>query len=78
MTQLPEMAQSIQPNLGENGLDWLCYLAGNFQMAPTIFFSYFQNIFLNNFIENPQTRNTRAFLPPNISAVGSVLKIALV
>ena len=22
----------IQPNLGENGLDWLCYLGGNFQL----------------------------------------------
>ena len=27
-------------NLGENGLDWLCYLAGNFQTAPTIFFIF--------------------------------------
>ena len=24
------IAQPIQPNLSENGLDWLCYLAGNF------------------------------------------------
>ena len=36
------------------------------------FFSYFQNIFLNDFIKNPQTRNARTFLPLNISAVGSV------
>ena len=36
------------------------------------FFSYFQDIFLNDFIKNPQTRNVRAFLPLNISAVGSV------
>ena len=33
-----KIAQPIQPNLGENGLDCLCYLAGNFQTAPTIFF----------------------------------------
>ena len=26
-------------------------------------FTYFQDIFLNNFIKNPQTRNARAFLP---------------
>jgi hypothetical protein len=57
--------------LVENGLDWLSYLAGNFQMAPTSFF-YFQDIFLNDFIKNKKTRNTRAFLPLNISAVGSV------
>ena len=25
-----KLAQPIQPNLGGNGLDWLCYLAGNF------------------------------------------------
>ena len=42
-------------------------------MAPTIF-SYFQVIFLNDFIKNPQTRNVRSFLPLNISAVGSVLR----
>ena len=37
------------------------------------FFSYFQEIFfLNDFIKNPQTRNARAFLPLNISAVSSV------
>ena len=27
---------------------------------------------MNDFIQNPQTRNARAFLPLNISAVGSV------
>ena len=25
-----KIAQPIQPNFGENGLDWLCYLAGTF------------------------------------------------
>ena len=58
--------------MGQNGLDWLCYLAGNFQTAPTIFFIFSGYFFLNDFIKNPQTRNARAFLPLIISAVGSV------
>ena len=66
-------AQAIQPNLRENGLDWLCYLASNFQTAPTIFFIFSGCFFLNGFIKNPQTINTRPFLPLNISAVGSVV-----
>ena len=37
-------------------------------VAPTVL-GY---IFLNYFIKNPQTRNARAFLPLNISIVGSV------
>ena len=28
----------LSADLGGNGLDWLCYLAGNSQTAPTIFF----------------------------------------
>ena len=55
------------------GLDWLCYLEENFQMAPTIFFTFSGSLFLNDFIKNPQTRNARPFLPLNISAVGSVI-----
>ena len=31
-------AESLKKIVGGNGLDWLCYLAGNFQTAPTIFF----------------------------------------
>ena len=38
-------AQPFQPNLGENGLVWLCYLAGNFQTACTIFFIFWRYIF---------------------------------
>ena len=34
------IAQPIQLNLGENWLDWLCYLVDNFKMAPTIFFVF--------------------------------------
>ena len=33
-------------NLSGNGLDWLCYLAGNSQTAPTIFFKFSGYIFL--------------------------------
>jgi hypothetical protein len=40
-----EIAQPIQPHLGENGLDWLCYLAGNFQTAPMIFLHIFRIYF---------------------------------
>ena len=36
------------------------------------FFQTFSIYFLNYFIKNPQTRNARAFLPLNISAVGTV------
>ena len=35
-------------------------------------FHIFRMFFLNDFIKNPQTRNARAFLPLNNSAVGSV------
>ena len=42
------------------------------------FFSYFQDIFLNDFIKNQQTRNARAFLLLNISAVGSVMAVGTV
>ena len=66
------VAQPIQPNLGENWPDWLCYLAGNFQTAPTIFFIFSAYLFLNNFIKNPQTRNACEFLTLDISPVGSV------
>ena len=37
--------QPIQPNLSGNGLDWLYYLAGNSQTAPTIFFKFSGCIF---------------------------------
>ena len=43
-----QCAQPIQPNLGGNGLDWLCYLAGISQTAPPIF-SNFQYRFLSLF-----------------------------
>ena len=36
------------------------------------FFHIFRILLLNDFIKNPQTRNTHAFLPLNISPVGSV------
>ena len=52
------------------GLIGCAIFAGNFQTAPTIFFLYFQDIFLIDFIKNPQTRNAQAFLPLDISTVG--------
>jgi len=37
---------SSKTNLSGNGLDWLCYLAGNSQTAPTIFFKFSGYVFL--------------------------------
>ena len=56
------MAQTIQPLSIQIGLDWLCYLAGNSQTASTIFFSNFQEMYLNHFIKNPQTTIVLIFL----------------
>ena len=58
-------------------LEVACYLAGNFQTAPMIFF-IFSGYFFNDFTKNPQTRNARTFLPLNISAVGSVIQELLI
>ena len=55
---------------GGNGLDWLWYLAGNSQMAPTIFFDFF-----NYLIKNPQTTIALTFLTHNISDIGGVLYV---
>ena len=65
------MAQQIQSNLSGNGLDWLCYLAGNYQTAPTIFFIFLKN----HIIKNPQTTNALTFLTHNISTIGGVRDI---
>ena len=40
------------------------------------FFHIFKIFFLNDFIMNPHSRNARAFLPLNTSAVGSVITFA--
>ena len=42
------------------------------QTAPTIFFSYFQDIFFDDFIKNPQTTITPTFFMHIISAIGGV------
>ena len=39
-------AQPIQPISTQIGPDWLCYLAGNSQTAPTIFSKFSAYIFL--------------------------------
>ena len=56
------------------GLDWLCYLAGNSQTAPMIFFHIFSIHFFNYFIKHPQTTNALTLLTHNISAIGGVLR----
>ena len=43
-----QISQPIQPISTQIGLYWLCYLAGNFQTAPT-FFSKFQVMFIFNY-----------------------------
>jgi hypothetical protein len=69
------IAQPIQPTLSENGLDWLCYLAGNSQTAPTIFFQIVRICFFKNFIKNPQTTIALTFLTHIISCIDGVITI---
>ena len=61
-----------EPIFTQIGLDWLCYLAGNFWMAPRIFFCFNVLIFIYFFKYKTIETHARAFLPLNISAVGSV------
>ena len=70
----PILAQPIHPNLCENGLDWLCYLAGNSQTAPSIFFKFSGYIFCY-FIKNPQTTVALKFLTYIISAISGVFTV---
>ena len=68
-----QIVQPIQPIFTQIGLDWLCYLAGNSQTAPTIFFQIFSIcFFFNYFIKNPQTAIALTFLTHIISAIGGV------
>jgi hypothetical protein len=67
-----ESLKKIQPISTQVWLDWLCYLAGNSQMAPTIFFQIFRIYFFNYFIKNPQTTIALTFLTYVISATGGV------
>ena len=72
--ELPAKQHSqFQPNLSENGLDWLCYLAGNYQTAPMIFFQTFRIHFtFYYFIKNSQTTIALTFLTYIISVIGGV------
>ena len=72
MLKIGKYGKYIQPNLDGNRLDWLCYLAGNFQTAPMIFFQIFRINFFNHLIKNPQTTIALTFLTHNISGVGGV------
>ena len=58
-----------KPNLSGNGLDWLCYLAGNSKTAPTIFFIFSAIL---NFMKNPQTTFAPTFLAHIIARIGGV------
>ena len=71
-------AQPIQPISTQIGLDWLCYLAGNSQTAPMIFFHIFSIIFFNYLIKKPQTTNALTFLTNIILAIGGVSWVSIV
>ena len=60
------MTYPIQPDLGGNGLDWLCYLAGN--SHDFFIFSVYVIVF-NYLIKNPQTTNTLTSLNHIIGGV---------
>ena len=65
-------AQPIQPNLSENGLDCLGYLAGSHD-----FFQIFRIFFKTHFSKNPQTTIALTFLTHIISAIGGVFWLQL-
>ena len=63
----------IWPNFEVNGLDWQCCLAGSSKTAPRIFiFSIVLGAEYLSYVKSIET-HARAFLPLNISAVGSVI-----
>ena len=65
------MGQKCEGN--GNGLDWLCYLAGISQTAPTIFFQDFRICFFKDFLKNPQTTIALTFLAHIISGKDGVM-----
>ena len=67
--------EPIWPNFEANGLDWDCCLAGSSKMAPRIFiFSIVLGSENLSYVKSIET-HARAFLPLNISAVGSVRRL---
>ena len=63
----------IWPNVEVNGLDWQCCLAGSSKRAPRILiFSFAMDADSTFYVKSIET-HVRAFLPLNISAVGSVI-----
>ena len=72
------LAQPIQPISTQIRLNWLCYLAGNSQTAPTIFFQIFRIWFFKDFIRNPQTTIALTFLTHIISGVDGVYHIIFI
>ena len=60
-----------------NGLDWQCCLAGSSQRAPRILiFSIAMGADYSFYVKTIET-HARAFLPLNISAIGTVLYILI-
>ena len=67
----------IWPKFEVNGLDWQCCLASSFQTAPRIFiFSIVLGAEYLSYVKFTES-HARAFLPLNISAVGSVYILML-
>ena len=61
-----QTAQPIQPISSQIGLTWLCYLAGNSQTAPTIFFIFLAYAL---FIISWRTHEPRAHIFATIDGV---------
>ena len=62
----------IWPNFEVNGLDWQCCLAGSSKTAPRILiFSIAMGADHSFYVKTIET-HARAFLPINISAIGTV------
>ena len=71
------MTQPIQPIFTQIGLNRLCYLAGNFQTAPTIFFKFSGCVFFKDFIKNPQTTIALTFWTHIISGIDGVFNLMI-
>ena len=67
----------IWPNFEVDGLDWQCCLAGSSKTAPRIFILSIvlgaENL---SYVKSIET-HARAFLPLNISAIGSVFNFSV-
>ena len=65
--------------MGKNGLDWLRYLAGNFQTATKIDFIFLAYVLcINYFMKNPQTTFVPTFLTQVIASINAVHGLSLI